>query len=87
MAIASLQENEGLKFRRKHLISPYVVDFVCTEKKLIIELDGGQYAEAIDSDNRRTRFLEIKGYNIIRFWSNELLTNIEGVYEVIFKHI
>ncbi len=78
---------EGLKFRRQHPIPPYIVDFVCTEKKLIIEADGGQHAEAIDYDNKRTAFLESKGYKVIRFWNNEILTNSEGVYQVLQKHL
>jgi very-short-patch-repair endonuclease len=78
---------EGLKLRRQHPIQPYIVDFICPEKKLIIELDGGQHAEAIDYDEKRTRFLESKGYTVIRFWNNEVLTNIEGVYEVLIKHL
>jgi very-short-patch-repair endonuclease len=77
----------GLKFRRQHPIQPYIVDFVCPEKKLIIELDGGQHAEANVYDEKRTTFLEAKGYNIIRFWNNEVLNNIEGVYEVLIKHL
>ena len=77
----------GLKFRRQHPISPYIVDFICTEKKLIIEVDGGQHADAVEYDKKRTAFLESKGYTVIRFWNNEILTNIEGVYEVILKHI
>jgi very-short-patch-repair endonuclease len=78
---------EGLKFRRQHPISPYIVDFICTEKKLIIEAGGGQHADAVEYDQKRTTFLESKGYTVIRFWNNEILTNIEGVYEVILKHI
>jgi len=78
---------KGLKFRRQHPIPPFIVDFVCTEKKLIIELDGGQHAEAIDYDKKRTTFLESKSYTVIRCWNNEVLTNIDGVYEAILKHI
>ena len=78
---------EDLKFRRQHPIPPYIVDFVCTEKKLIIEIDGGQHADAIEYDQQRTAFLESKSYTVIRFWNNEVLTNIEGVYEEILKHI
>ncbi len=78
---------ERLKFRRQHPVQPYIVDFVCLEKKLIIEIDGGQHAEAVDYDKKRTRFLESKGYTVIRFWNNEVLNNIEGVYEVILQHL
>ena len=78
---------EGLKFRRQHPIQQYIVDFICPERKLIIELDGGQHAQAIEYDEKRTQFLESKGYTVIRFWNNEVLTNIEGVYEVLIKHL
>jgi len=79
----------GLKFRRQHPIQPYIVDFVCPEKMLIIELDGGQHAdnEAVVYDEKRTKFLESKGYTVIRFWNNEVLNNIEGVYEVILRNL
>ena len=77
----------GIKFRRQHPIAPYIVDFICTNNKLIIEIDGGQHADAIEYDQKRTTFLESKGYTVIRFWNNEVLTSIEGVYETILKHI
>ncbi len=78
---------QNLKFRRQHPIPPYIVDFVCIEKRLIIELDGGQHAEAINYDELRTKFLESKGYTVIRFWNNEALNNIEGVYETLINHL
>ncbi len=80
---------EGLKFRRQHPIQPYIVDFICPEKKLVIELDGGQHAdnEAVVYDKKRTKFLESKGYTVVRFWNNEVINNIEGVYEVILQHL
>jgi very-short-patch-repair endonuclease len=78
---------KDLKFRRQHPIPPYIVDFICTEKKLIIEADGGQHADAVEYDKKRTIFLESKGYTVIRFWNNEILTNIDGVYQVIQKHL
>ena len=63
------------------------MDFICLKRKLIIELDGGQHAEQVDYDNKRTAFLNSKFYTVIRFWNNEVLTNTEGVYEVISKHL
>ncbi len=78
---------KGLKFRRQHPIPPYIVDFICAERKLIIEADGGQHTDAVKYDQKRTAFLESKGYTVIRFWNNEILTNIEDVYENIIKHI
>jgi very-short-patch-repair endonuclease len=66
----------GLRCRRQHPMGIYVVDFFCADAKLIIEVDGGQHAD--DSD-RRTAWLEARGYRVIRFWNNEVLTNIDGV--------
>jgi very-short-patch-repair endonuclease len=76
---------EGIKFRRQHPIGHYIVDFVCLERKLIIELDGGQHAlpEEIWNDKERTDWMEKEGYTVLRFWNNEVLTNMEGVLEVI----
>ncbi len=74
----------GLKFRRQHPVPPYIADFCCEEKRLIIELDGGQHSPEIDK--ARTAFLEQKGYGILRFWNNELFDNIEGVLHVIQSH-
>ena len=75
----------GYEFRRQYPIGDYIVDFICREKKIIIELDGGQHNEPenIDKDKQRTTFLENKGYTVLRFWNNEVDNNIEGVYEVI----
>ena len=75
----------GYKFRRQHSFPPYVVDFVCIEKALIIELDGGQHASAVDADQRRTEFLEHKGFRVVRFWNNEVLGNMEDVLERILE--
>jgi very-short-patch-repair endonuclease len=67
----------GHKFRRQATIGPYVVDFLCVERKLIVELDGGQHSEA--SDAARTRVLEARGYRVTRFWNHDVLTNLDGV--------
>lgn len=55
------------KFRRQVSIGPYVVDFLCHEASLVIELDGGQHADRVDHDARRTAFLEKEGYRVLRF--------------------
>jgi very-short-patch-repair endonuclease len=67
---------EGFRFRRQHPLGPYVVDFFCAEAKLIVEVDGGQHA---DDGEARTRWLEARGYRIVRFWNNDVLANTEGV--------
>ena len=72
----------GGKFRRQHILQGYIVDFVCLEKKLVIELDGGQHAEN-QRDVLRTEKLERDGFRVIRFWNHEIFTNTHGVLESI----
>ena len=74
---------EGLKFRRQEQIGRYIVDFVCYEKELIIEADGGHHALEREKDEERTRWLRSQGFEVLRFWNNEILSNTEGVLEVI----
>jgi very-short-patch-repair endonuclease len=74
----------GFKFRRQYVLYGYIVDFVCLREKLIIELDGGQHAERKIYDKKRSKLLEANGFRIIRFWNNELLSNIECVLETIY---
>lgn len=73
---------QGFKFRRQHPIDPYVVDFACIEKRLIIEADGGQHADN-EEDTKRTAYLEEKGWQVMRFWNNDILANTEAVLETI----
>jgi very-short-patch-repair endonuclease len=73
----------GLKFSRQMPISGYRVDFVCRSKRLVIELDGSQHAEAMEYDASRTRAIEQAGYRVIRCWNNDLTNNMEGVLETI----
>lgn len=79
----------GMKFVRQYPIGKYIADFVCRDKKLVIELDGGQHNEDknIIYDNERTKFIESKGYKIIRFWNNEIDSNLDGVYERLLEFI
>ncbi len=78
----------GLKFRRQQSIGTYIVDFVCFEKKVIVELDGGQHSlpAEMQDDSRRDQWFEAQGYKVLRFWDNEVLTNIRGVLDVIWMH-
>ena len=71
------------KFRRQHPIGRYVVDFVCLETGLVIEIDGGQHAQQRAQDAARTRYLEAEGFRVIRFWNNEVAENVEGVLTAI----
>ncbi len=75
----------GLKFRRQEPVGPFVVDFFCLERNLIVEVDGGQHATAQDRDAARTAWLEARGYRVIRFWNNEVIGNIEAVLETIVR--
>jgi len=78
-----LRQLGGYKFRRQQPLGPYFVDFVCLEKRLIVEVDGGQHNEQVAYDSERSTWLETQGYRILRFWNNEVLKEIEVVKEVI----
>lgn len=73
----------GFRFRRQHVLGAYIVDFVCLEARLIIEVDGGQHAERKEYDQQRTVWLEQQGFQVLRFWNNEILQNVEAVLIVI----
>jgi very-short-patch-repair endonuclease len=73
----------GVGFRRQHAIGPYVVDFCSPRKKTVIEIDGGQHFDHEEYDNARTEFLRTNGYLALRFWNNEVMSNIDGVLYVI----
>ncbi len=75
------------KFRRQHVLQGYIVDFVCLEKKLIIELDGKHHAEKIDYDNLRTQALQKDGFTVLRFWNNDVFSNVEFVLEKIEREL
>jgi len=72
------QQVDGHKFKRQVPLWHYVADFSCAKLKLIVEVDGGQHNGSA-TDEERTRFLNDKGYEVVRFWNNEILNNIEGV--------
>ena len=73
----------GVNFRRQHAIGNYIVDFVSIKMKLVIELDGSQHLEQAEYDVERTRYFESLGYKVIRFWNNQVETDIEGVVRAI----
>jgi len=75
----------GHKFKRQVPIGPYIADFVCLERKLIIEADGGQHATRITHDEMRDAYLQKRGYCVLRFWNDEVLNNQEGVLSVIVE--
>lgn len=74
---------EGYRFRKQHPIGRYVVDFFCFEELLAIELDGGGHNAQEEYDSLRTAWMESQGIRVLRFWNNDVLTNIEGVRQVI----
>jgi very-short-patch-repair endonuclease len=78
-AYLRLMRKDGIRFRRQYAIGIYITDFCLPRKKLIIELDGSQHLEQENYDEERTRYLESKGYKVIRFWNNDVMNNIESV--------
>ena len=77
----------GYKFKRQVVIEPYIVDFICLEARLVVEADGGQHLEQVESDLKRSLFLESLGYKVIRFWNHEILNNIHSVLEQIHSNL
>ena len=69
----------GFKFRRQYPIAPYIVDFICVEKRLIVEIDGGQHATMSEADGLRSTFLNDRGYRVLRFWDNDALLRTDEV--------
>ena len=80
-------EQLGVKFRRQHPLGSYIADFACLAPKLVVELDGSQHAGQIEYDARRDAFFNSKGFTVLRFPTNEPLTNLDGVLTVIVQHI
>ncbi len=74
---------DGYHFRRQKPVGPFVADFACSARHLIVEVDGGQHAGRLAADTRRTAYLESEGYRVLRFWNNDVLINTEGVVETI----
>lgn len=76
----------GYRFLRQYSISPYILDFFCPKLRLAIELDGGQHVGQKVYDEQRTKFLVNQNITVLRFWDNEVLENLEGVYQRILEH-
>ena len=75
----------GYKFVLEHVIGQYIADFVCREKKLVIEIDGSQHMDAVKYDAMRTKDLEDRGYRVLRIWNHEVFENIRGVMDNILN--
>lgn len=77
----------GIKFKRQYPIEGFVADFCSPQLKLVIEVDGGQHLERSAYDAERSARLAHSGYRVLRFWNNDVLTNIDGVLEIIAESI
>ncbi len=77
----------GYKFRRQAPLGKYIVDFLCYEQKLVIEIDGGQHQLRSKSDSERTNWLEAQGFRVVRFWNNQVLAETEAVLEAILREL
>ena len=75
----------GFKFRRQHPLGSFIVDFVCLERKLVLELDGGQHAARAEEDARRTAWLQERGYRVFRVWNVEALQDWEVAEQKIWE--
>jgi very-short-patch-repair endonuclease len=80
-----LRQMGEFKFRRQQPIDNYIVDFVCFERRLIVEIDGGHHSEQSGRDAKRDEWLKKQGFTILRFWNNEVLKEIEAVKEKILS--
>jgi very-short-patch-repair endonuclease len=84
-----LRKNQlnGVYFRRQHAIGPYIADFCSPRSKLIIELDGSQHLDQEEFDISRTRYLNDKGYRVLRFWNNDVANDLNGVIRAILNEL
>ncbi len=72
------------KFRRQHVIGPYIVDFICLNKGLIIEIDGSHHLNNQEYDEDRTLFLNSQGYRVLRFWNQQIVSELHNVLRTIY---
>jgi adenine-specific DNA-methyltransferase len=79
----------GHKFRRQMAMGPYILDFVCLEKKLVVEVDGGQHLEqsVVKHDAERAQWLQAQGFRLLRFWNDEVLKETEAVMQRIWSEL
>jgi very-short-patch-repair endonuclease len=80
-----LWQLDGYKFRRQQPLGRYIVDFVCLEKRVVVEVDGGQHGDQVDAE--RDNWLRDEGFVVLRFWNNEVLQNMDAVREVILRNL
>jgi len=82
-----LRQMHGYKFRRQFQLGNYIVDFVCLEARLIIEVDGGQHADEIYGDVQRDAWLKSQNFRVLRYWNNQVLTELDAVLEDIAREL
>ena len=75
------------RFTRQHVVGHYIIDIACRSLKIGIELDGGHHAERAEEDAARTTYLEQQGWQILRFWNSDVLTNPDGVVDVVLSTV
>ena len=83
MAGTALPQLCGFKFRRQAPVGRFIADFVCFDRKLVVELDGGQHAEQAEEDAERTSWFAKQGFRVLRFWNCEVVDDLDAVLEVI----
>lgn len=83
--VLRMRQLNGARFRRQRPIGPYILDFVCLEKKIAIELDGGQHSQSRAYDKARDTWLRNQGFVVLRFWNHEIFTELETVKQVIWR--
>lgn len=81
------RQMSDVRFRRQHPIGKYIADFAAHDKKLVIELDGGQHQDQTDYDQARTMYLQSQGWRVLRFWNNDVLDNLDGVMATVIQTI
>jgi len=81
------QQINDHKFRRQFVLGNYIVDFICLDKRLIVEVDGGQHMDNVDYDLQRDEWLKSQNFKVLRFWNNQVLNEIDSVLEVIVKNL
>lgn len=79
------QQLDGCKFRRQHPFGDFILDFVCLERMVVVELVGSQHAERAEPDAGRTAFLVKSGFTILRFWNNQVFDDIDGAGDAIWQ--
>jgi len=76
---------DGYRFRRQHVLKGFIADFVCLEKSLVIELDGGHHSDQTEYDLTRSRILQREGFTVIRFWNDEIMYHLDDVLQSLWN--